>query len=115
VKHRPPAHDAWLLDSFLQSGHTPEESIAYLADFADFEDEQLRQRSSPAWMISPLAGGWRSRLRGLLGSSGEVTFAAGARPVLTSSSPPSGASPWTEKPQHPAQNAKEDQDDHGLG
>lgn len=68
VKHRPLSHDAWLLDSFLQSGHTPDESIAYLADYADFEDEQLRQRSSPAWMISPVAGGWRGRLRGLFGS-----------------------------------------------
>ena len=67
MKHRPPTHEAWLLDSFLQSTHPPDESIAYLADCADLEDEQLRQRSSPAWMISPVAGDWLGRLRGLFG------------------------------------------------
>ena len=68
MKHRPLTHEAWLLDSFLQSSHPPDESIAYLADCADLEDEQLRQRSSPAWMISPVAGDWLGRLRGLFSS-----------------------------------------------
>ena len=65
MKHRPPSHDGWLLDSFLQTNLTQDESVPYFADSADFEGEQLRQGSSPAWMISPLTSGWRGRLRGL--------------------------------------------------
>jgi hypothetical protein len=68
VKHRPPSHDTWLLDSFVPTDHEPDESMAYLADSADFEGEQLRQRSSPAWMISPVTSGWRGRLRGIFSS-----------------------------------------------
>ena len=68
VKHRPPSHDTWLLDSFLPIDHTPDERMAYLTDSTDFEAEQLRQRSSPTWMISPVTNGWRGRLRGMFGS-----------------------------------------------
>jgi hypothetical protein len=58
----------WLIDAELR-GHTPDETIRYLADCADFEDEQARRRALPANVI--LAGGfeprWLTKLRSWFG------------------------------------------------
>ena len=68
MKHRPPSHDTWLLDSFVPADHEPDECLAYRTDSAGSAGGQLRARSAPAWMISPVTSGWRGRLRGIFSS-----------------------------------------------
>ena len=50
----PPSRSEWALESELR-GHSPSETIVYLADCADFEDaQQERRRALPPGVI--LAG-----------------------------------------------------------
>jgi hypothetical protein len=58
------SREAWRIDGELH-GHTVEQTLAYLADVADFEDQQAgRWRSLPDGVISPdCEPRWLGRLR----------------------------------------------------
>jgi hypothetical protein len=52
----PPTRASWTLESETV-GHSPSETLAYLAAVADFEDQQAEQaRAVPEFVISPPRG-----------------------------------------------------------
>jgi hypothetical protein len=65
----PPSREAWRIDGELH-GHSPSETVAYLSDCADFEDErQGRYRYLPPGFVpgDPAEPRWLGRLRRLFG------------------------------------------------
>jgi hypothetical protein len=52
MRDAPPTASQWRLDGELR-GHSPQETLRYLSDCADFADELAARRSMPAQFVSP--------------------------------------------------------------
>jgi hypothetical protein len=66
----PPTRTAWVLEGELHGGHSVPETLSYLSQVADYEDQQVQRRALPVGVC--LAGDgveprWLGRLRRLFG------------------------------------------------
>jgi hypothetical protein len=62
----PSTRAEWLIDAEMR-GHTTAETIRYLSDCADYEDELAQRRALPVFLAGACEPWWLTRLKARFG------------------------------------------------